>query len=63
MKYRVVVTVQTEDPVDPEELAAHVAVATRHWGGQYEPENDFFPTNIPRVDAVCRGFGVYAEGE
>ena len=61
MKYRIIVTVETEDPVDPEDLAAHAAQAVHSWGGQYCPESDLFPTNIHRVDAVCRGKGVYSE--
>ena len=53
-KYAVTVTIQTDDYVDPEDVAAHVCEAVSHWGGQYHPDDPLFSQYV-RVRATCRG--------
>ncbi len=31
------------------EIRQHIVDAVRNWGGQYPPDDDFFPTNIKAV--------------
>ena len=53
--YRVTVSLKTETPCDTQDIADYVAVAVAEWGGQYSPDDEFFPTNIVQVQATCRG--------
>lgn len=52
--YRVNVTVETESKVDPEELAAHMAVAARFYNLRH-PGPTLAPKGFVKITATCRG--------
>ena len=59
MKYSFIVTVDLKETEDPGRIASHVCSAVFMWGGQYDPDDSLFPTNMRRVDVRGRGLHLY----
>lgn len=53
MKTRTIflVSIETKSVPTPEQVRGHIREAVAHWGGQFDPEHELFPTEIVKVQA------------